>query len=88
MLCDPRILILDEATSSVDVMTEARIQAALSRLIDGRTSIFIAHRLNVARIADRIFVLHQGELVEAGSHSDLLAAKGVYAQLHGDFVLA
>ncbi len=88
MLCDPRILILDEATSSVDVMTEARIQAALSRLIDGRTSIFIAHRLNVARIADRIFVLDQGELVEAGSHSDLLAAKGVYAQLHGDFVLA
>ena len=79
---DPSILILDEATSSVDVETERTIQAALHRLLEGRTSLVIAHRLSTILDADRILVLHKGELREQGTHAELLARGGIYARLH------
>jgi len=79
---DPKILILDEATSSVDTETEMKIQAALDRLLTGRTSIIIAHRLSTIEKADRILVLHKGELRESGSHRELLARRGIYHKLH------
>ena len=81
MLADPRILILDEATSSVDVLTETRMQAALARLRAGRTSFVIAHRLATVRHADEIVVLDHGRVVERGTHAALLAANGAYARL-------
>ncbi|MGH8930179.1 MAG: ABC transporter ATP-binding protein [Egibacteraceae bacterium] len=81
LLKDALILVLDEATSAVDVATEAAIQAALERLASGRTTLVIAHRLSTVRRADRILVLERGRLVEAGRHDDLLAAGGVYARL-------
>ncbi|HEY7376536.1 MAG TPA: ABC transporter ATP-binding protein, partial [Polyangia bacterium] len=80
MLADPRILILDEATSSVDVVTETRMQAALVRLRTGRTSFVIAHRLATVRHADEIVVLDHGRIVERGTHAALLAAGGAYAR--------
>jgi ATP-binding cassette, subfamily B, multidrug efflux pump len=76
------LLILDEATSSVDTETEALMQAALERLIKGRTSVVIAHRLSTIRHVDRILVLHQGRLVEDGSHEELLAKRGYYYRLY------
>jgi ATP-binding cassette, subfamily B, multidrug efflux pump len=79
---DPRFLILDEATSSVDTETEQKIRAALEQLIEGRTSIVIAHRLSTIQRANRIFVLHKGQLRESGSHQQLLAAKGLYFKLY------
>jgi ATP-binding cassette subfamily B protein len=79
---DPRILILDEATSSIDTETEQRIQKALERLLVGRTSLVIAHRLSTVRRADRILVLHKGELREQGTHQELLAARGIYYKLY------
>ena len=79
---DPSILILDEATSSVDVETERTIQAALKRLLEGRTSLVIAHRLSTILDADRILVMHKGELREQGTHAELLAKGGIYARLH------
>jgi ATP-binding cassette subfamily B protein len=79
---DPRILILDEATSSIDTETEQRIQRALERLLVGRTSLVIAHRLSTVRRADRILVLHKGELREQGTHQELLAARGIYYKLY------
>ncbi len=83
VLHDPRILILDEATSSVDTETERKIQEALERLVEGRTVIAIAHRLSTLRKADRLFVMKEGKLVEQGQHSELLAnADGVYRRLH------
>jgi ATP-binding cassette subfamily B protein len=79
---DPRILVLDEATSSVDSEIEERIDHATARLMSGRTSIVIAHRLSTIQGADRILVLHRGELREEGTHEELLSAGGLYARLH------
>jgi len=81
-LADPRVLILDEATSSVDTRTERHIQAALERLLTGRTSFVIAHRLSTIRNADQLIVLDQGEVVERGTHEELLAAHGFYYELY------
>ncbi len=78
---DPRILILDEATSSVDTDTEIRVREALSRMVEGRTSIIIAHRLSTIQRADRIFVMHKGQLRESGTHQELLAQRGIYWKL-------
>jgi len=82
LLADPRILILDEATSSVDTQTERLIQHALARLLKGRTSFVIAHRLSTVVSADRIVVVHDGRIVEEGTHPELLAQGGVYYQLY------
>jgi ATP-binding cassette subfamily B protein len=79
---NPRILILDEATSSVDTETELRVREALSRLVEGRTSIVIAHRLSTIQRADRILVMHKGKLRESGTHQELLAARGIYWKLY------
>ena len=86
MLADPRILILDEATSSIDTLTEARMQAALTTLVCGRTSFIIAHRLSTVCEADLILVLDQGRVVERGTHHELVVAGGVYTDLHHSFV--
>ena len=85
MLADPRILILDEATSSVDTMTEVRIQKALSTLLRNRTCFIIAHRLSTVRQADQVLVFDHGRIVERGNHAALLAQRGVYANLYRQF---
>lgn len=85
-LADPRFLVLDEATSAVDPQTELRATRALDRLLEGRTSVTIAHRLSTAENADRVLVFDQGCLVEDGSHAELVAAGGVYARLHASWV--
>ena len=85
LIADPRLLILDEATSSVDLRAEARIEEALETLLAGRTAIVIAHRLSTIRNADRIVVLHAGRVVEEGTHDELIAAGGRYAALYGDW---
>jgi len=82
LLADPRILILDEATSSVDTQTEGVIQRALARLFEGRTSFVIAHRLSTITNADRIVVIHDGKIVEQGRHEELLEKRGMYYELY------
>ena len=82
ILADPKILILDEATSSVDTRTEVRIQKAMDNLMKGRTSFVIAHRLSTIRDADLILVMKDGDIVEQGRHEELLAKGGFYANLY------
>ncbi len=81
-IADPPVLILDEATSSIDTRTEKIVQAGMDKLMAGRTTFVIAHRLSTIRNADRIIVLEQGRIVESGSHDELLALKGRYYQLY------
>ena len=82
ILADPKILILDEATSSVDTRTEVRIQKAMDNLMKGRTSFIIAHRLSTIRDADMILVMKDGDIVEQGTHEELLEQNGFYAELY------
>ncbi|MDX2054554.1 MAG: ABC transporter ATP-binding protein [Polyangiaceae bacterium] len=86
LLPDPRIIILDEATSSVDAVTEARLQLALQKLLAGRTSFVIAHRLSTIRHADTILVMRDGEIIERGKHAELVQQKGAYFELHRQFI--
>jgi ATP-binding cassette subfamily B protein len=85
LLADPRILILDEATSSVDIGTEQKIEQALRILLADRTAFIIAHRLSTIRDADLIVVLEHGRIVEQGSHDELLRRRGLYLSLYGDW---
>jgi ATP-binding cassette, subfamily B, bacterial len=85
LLADPRILILDEATSSVDIGTERKIEQALRLLLSGRTAFIIAHRLSTIRDADLIVVLEHGRIVEQGSHDELMEKRGLYTSLYGDW---
>ena len=78
----PQVLLLDEATANVDTDAEARIQDALHRLMQGKTSIVVAHRLSTIRDVDRIYLLHHGELRECGSHEELLRVRGLYWRLY------
>ena len=82
ILADPKILILDEATSSVDTRTEVQIQKAMDTLMQGRTSFVVAHRLSTIREADTILVMDKGKIVEQGPHDALLARGGFYANLY------
>jgi len=86
MLINPRILLLDEATSAVDALTERRLQAALHRLLAGRTSFIVAHRLSTIRQADLILVLDKGRIVERGDHASLLQQAGAYRKLYREFL--
>ncbi len=79
---DPRILVLDEATSSVDTETEIRVREALGRMVQGRTSVIIAHRLSTIQRADKIIVMHKGQVREIGTHQELLAERGIYWKLY------
>ena len=81
-VADPAVLILDEATSSVDTRTEVLIQRAMTQLMRGRTTFVIAHRLSTIRNADRIIVLHHGEVREVGSHAELMEKQGIYHRLY------
>lgn len=82
MLCQPPMLILDEATSSIDTRTEIKIQDAFAKLMKGRTSFIVAHRLSTIQNADRILVMKDGTIIEQGNHEELLAQKGFYYNLY------
>ncbi|HTZ22273.1 MAG TPA: ABC transporter ATP-binding protein [Opitutaceae bacterium] len=86
LLADPRLVLLDEATGSIDALTEARLQTALGTLLQGRTSFIVAHRLSTIRRADLVLVLDQGRIIERGTHAQLLARGGRYAELYEQFV--
>jgi ATP-binding cassette subfamily B protein len=86
LLANPRLLILDEATSSVDIPTEARIEHALEALLDRRTAVVVAHRLSTIRRADLIVVLEHGTVIESGTHEQLIARRGRYFSLYDDWV--
>ena len=81
-MCLPPMLILDEATSSIDTRTEIKIQQAFARMMEGRTSFIVAHRLSTIREADIILVMKDGNIIEQGSHEELLAMNGFYAELY------
>ncbi|WP_203833656.1 ABC transporter ATP-binding protein [Actinoplanes campanulatus] len=81
-VAEPRVVVLDEATSSLDLRSELRVEAAIQRLLDGRTAILVAHRLSTARRADRVIVVDDGGIVESGTHDDLLTAEGHYAAMY------
>ena len=85
LLADPRVLILDEATSAIDALTEQRLQTALARLVAGRTSFVVAHRLSTIRHADLVLVLEDGRIVERGDHAALLGHDGAYARMYREF---
>ena len=86
LVADPRLVILDEATSAIDAVTEARLQRALVSLLRGRTSFVVAHRLSTIRHAEVVLVLDQGRVIERGTHATLLARGGHYAALYRQFV--
>ena len=79
---DPKILVLDEATANIDTETETLITQALARPMDGRTTIMVAHRLSTIQHADKIIVMHHGEIKESGTHQELLAKDGLYKKLY------
>ncbi|MEG2404126.1 MAG: ATP-binding cassette domain-containing protein, partial [Oscillospiraceae bacterium] len=82
MLCRPDMLILDEATSSIDTRTEMLVQSAFAKLMQGRTSFVVAHRLSTIRSADCILVMNDGQIIERGTHDELLQKQGFYAKLY------
>jgi ATP-binding cassette subfamily B protein len=82
MLCQPEMLILDEATSSIDTRTEMLVQQAFEQLMQGRTSFVVAHRLSTIQSADRILVMNAGHIIEQGTHTQLLEKNGFYAKLY------
>lgn len=82
MLTLPPMLILDEATSSIDTRTEIKIQKAFAKMMEGRTSFIVAHRLSTIKEADKILVMKDGAVIEQGTHDELLSAKGFYANLY------
>ena len=82
MLCQPPMLILDEATSSIDTRTEIRIQDAFAKLMEGKTSFIVAHRLSTIQNADLILVMRDGKIIEQGKHEELLSEKGFYYELY------
>jgi ATP-binding cassette subfamily B protein len=86
LLADPRLVILDEATSSIDAITESRLQKALAELLRGRTSFIVAHRLSTIRHADQVLVLEQGRVIEHGTHVELVSRRGHYAALYRQFI--
>jgi len=83
LIRDPRVLVLDEATSALDTRSEALVQEALARLMRGRTTFVVAHRLSTIRNADRIVVLEDGRIAEIGAHDELIRRPGSYSRLHG-----
>ena len=86
LVADPGLLVLDEATASIDPETEQALMSALALIAEGRTTIFIAHRLHTAEWADQVLVFHDGRIVETGTHARLVAGGGVYARLHGSWL--